>query len=210
MAATRWRRGSTRPASTKSRPWRRATAIRLGTAARPVLVGGVDLEMAQPRLNEAVLQAPGCRQRRGTTCAPTRRGSCRRYCASREPRPARPKCATSGTMGGALRRSSACSRPSGWPATGGIGVDAPRRARRQTHEEHETDATKQNRFVPFVSVLRVHRGASPSTAAAAENRWAVIISGASGGDKYAEQMRDVAQRPADRARRSLSDSSRSS
>jgi uncharacterized membrane protein len=29
---------------------------RLGTASRPVLVGGVDLEMTQPRLNEAVLQ----------------------------------------------------------------------------------------------------------------------------------------------------------
>ena len=29
---------------------------RIGTAARPVLVGGVDLEMTQPRLNEAVLQ----------------------------------------------------------------------------------------------------------------------------------------------------------
>ena len=29
---------------------------RVGTASRPVLVGGVDLEMTQPRLNEAVLQ----------------------------------------------------------------------------------------------------------------------------------------------------------
>ena len=29
--------------------------VRLGTATRPALVGGVDLEMAQPRLNEAVL-----------------------------------------------------------------------------------------------------------------------------------------------------------
>jgi uncharacterized membrane protein len=37
-----------------------ATALRdgerLGTAARPVLVGGVDLEMTQPRLNDAVLR----------------------------------------------------------------------------------------------------------------------------------------------------------
>jgi len=30
--------------------------VRVGTAERPVLVGGVDLEMAQPRLNEAVLK----------------------------------------------------------------------------------------------------------------------------------------------------------
>ncbi len=30
--------------------------VRVGTATRPVLVGGVDLEMAQPRLNEAVLK----------------------------------------------------------------------------------------------------------------------------------------------------------
>ena len=30
--------------------------VRVGTASRPVLVGGVDLEMAQPRLNEAVLR----------------------------------------------------------------------------------------------------------------------------------------------------------
>lgn len=30
--------------------------VRVGTASRPVLVGGVDLEMAQPRLNEAVLK----------------------------------------------------------------------------------------------------------------------------------------------------------
>jgi hypothetical protein len=30
--------------------------VRLGTASRPVLVGGVDLEMAQPRLNDAVLR----------------------------------------------------------------------------------------------------------------------------------------------------------
>ena len=30
--------------------------VRLGTASRPVLVGGVDLEMTQPRLNEAVLR----------------------------------------------------------------------------------------------------------------------------------------------------------
>jgi len=30
--------------------------VRLGTATRPALVGGVDLEMAQPRLNEAVLK----------------------------------------------------------------------------------------------------------------------------------------------------------
>jgi uncharacterized membrane protein len=30
--------------------------VRLGTASRPVLVGGVDLEMTQPRLNEAVLK----------------------------------------------------------------------------------------------------------------------------------------------------------
>ena len=30
--------------------------VRLGTASRPVLVGGADLEMAQPRLDEAVLQ----------------------------------------------------------------------------------------------------------------------------------------------------------
>ena len=30
--------------------------IRIGTASRPVLVGGVDLEMTQPRLNEAVLR----------------------------------------------------------------------------------------------------------------------------------------------------------
>jgi hypothetical protein len=29
---------------------------RLGTASRPVLVGGVDLEMSQPRLNDAVLR----------------------------------------------------------------------------------------------------------------------------------------------------------
>ena len=29
---------------------------RIGTASRPVLVGGVDLEMTQPRLNEAVLR----------------------------------------------------------------------------------------------------------------------------------------------------------
>ena len=37
----------------------------------------------------------------------------------------------------------------------------------------------------------------------AETRWAVIISGASGGEKYAEQMRDVARRPAVGAGRSL-------
>jgi hypothetical protein len=30
--------------------------VRVGTASRPVLVGGVDLEMTQPRLNEAVLK----------------------------------------------------------------------------------------------------------------------------------------------------------
>lgn len=30
--------------------------VRIGTASRPVLVGGVDLEMTQPRLNEAVLR----------------------------------------------------------------------------------------------------------------------------------------------------------
>jgi hypothetical protein len=30
--------------------------VRIGTASRPVLVGGVDLEMTQPRLNEAVLK----------------------------------------------------------------------------------------------------------------------------------------------------------
>jgi hypothetical protein len=30
--------------------------VRLGIASRPVLVGGVDLEMTQPRLNEAVLR----------------------------------------------------------------------------------------------------------------------------------------------------------
>ena len=30
--------------------------VRMGTAARPALVGGVDLEMAQPHLNEAVLK----------------------------------------------------------------------------------------------------------------------------------------------------------
>jgi hypothetical protein len=30
--------------------------VRAGTASRPVLVGGVDLEMTQPRLNEAVLR----------------------------------------------------------------------------------------------------------------------------------------------------------
>ena len=30
--------------------------VRVGTASRPVLVGGVDLEMTQPRLNEAVLR----------------------------------------------------------------------------------------------------------------------------------------------------------
>jgi uncharacterized membrane protein len=32
------------------------SGIRVGTATRPVLVGGVDLEMTQPRLNEAVLR----------------------------------------------------------------------------------------------------------------------------------------------------------
>ena len=30
--------------------------VRIGTASRQVLVGGTDLEMAQPRLDEAVLQ----------------------------------------------------------------------------------------------------------------------------------------------------------
>ena len=30
--------------------------MRVGTASRPVLVGGVDLEMSQPRLNDAVLR----------------------------------------------------------------------------------------------------------------------------------------------------------
>ena len=30
--------------------------VRIGTASRPILVGGVDLEMTQPRLNEAVLR----------------------------------------------------------------------------------------------------------------------------------------------------------
>jgi hypothetical protein len=30
--------------------------VRIGTAARPVLVGGVDVEMSQPRLNDAVLR----------------------------------------------------------------------------------------------------------------------------------------------------------
>jgi uncharacterized membrane protein len=32
------------------------SGVRIGTASRPILVGGVDLEMTQPRLNEAVLQ----------------------------------------------------------------------------------------------------------------------------------------------------------
>ena len=32
------------------------SGVRVGTASRPVLVGGVDLEMTQPRLNEAVLR----------------------------------------------------------------------------------------------------------------------------------------------------------
>ena len=32
------------------------TGVRVGSASRPVLVGGVDLEMTQPRLNEAVLR----------------------------------------------------------------------------------------------------------------------------------------------------------
>jgi len=32
------------------------SGVRVGTASRPVLVGGVDLEMTQPRLNEAVLK----------------------------------------------------------------------------------------------------------------------------------------------------------
>ena len=43
-------------------------------------------------------------------------------------------------------------------------------------------------FVPFVVTFVFFVVAFWSTAAAAENRWAVIISGASGGDKYAEQM----------------------
>jgi hypothetical protein len=32
------------------------SGVRVGSASRPVLVGGVDLEMTQPRLNEAVLR----------------------------------------------------------------------------------------------------------------------------------------------------------
>ena len=37
-------------------PSRRAAGARLGPRSRPVLVGGADLEMTQPRLNEAVLR----------------------------------------------------------------------------------------------------------------------------------------------------------
>ncbi|MDP2053745.1 MAG: hypothetical protein Q8L75_08925 [Acidobacteriota bacterium] len=43
--------------------------------------------------------------------------------------------------------------------------------------------------IKCIVLLFVALGAWPSTAAA-ETRWAVIISGASGGEKYAEQMRD--------------------
>ena len=53
----RCRRGSIKPASIASTAdRRRAARRRVGTASRPVLVGGADLEMTQPRLNEAVLR----------------------------------------------------------------------------------------------------------------------------------------------------------
>ena len=72
--AMRWRRGSISPASTGSTRSRRAAATRIGTASRPVLVGGVDLEMTQPRLNEAVLRRLAAETQRPLPRARTRRG----------------------------------------------------------------------------------------------------------------------------------------
>ena len=86
---------------------------RIGAASRPVLVGGVDLEMTQPRLNEAVLRRLAAESRRPLPARGSGGPVARRCCANRAPRPARRRCATSGTMGGACWRSSDCSRRSG-------------------------------------------------------------------------------------------------
>src|SRR5918994_2513641 len=66
----------------------------------------------------------------------------------------------------------------------------PRKSRRSRHEDHETAMYKTKKdFVSFVVSAFVFFVVIFSAGNAfAETRWALIISGASGGEKYAEEM----------------------
>ena len=157
---------------------------RIGRASRPVLVGGVDLEMTQPRLNEAVLRRLAA-ESDGRYVA-RRPGGAAAVAAARIARRSRHAgdCATSGTMDGACWRSSDCWRRSGWRDDGwdwrdGQILTKVTKSTKVTMHFDQRSSCRSLFVVAFVG------GAAD---AVAENRWAVIISGASGGEKYAEQM----------------------
>ena len=188
-----WRRGSINRASIRSTRSRRAAARGSARASRPVLVGGVDLEMTQPRLNEAVLRRLAA-ESSGRYVRADQAGSCRRCCASRAPKPARRRCATSGTMGGVCWRSSDC-----WPRNGLLDDgwdlrDAMITRSTQDHRRHEASIRF---FVFFVLAVRV--------------RVATLRRESLGRDHFRRVGRrevrraddDVAQRPARGAGRSL-------
>ena len=174
-------------ASIASMPRRAAVIWRSGPRTRHVLVGGADLEMADLALNEPVLQrlaaATGGRYLR----------------AGRDGGASRPA---------EGRRAGACHRDEGPVAqrldpardhgTAGRRVAGP--APLRPGMRRREIRTMMRAWIGLLSLLVL--ADAPPGQAAAETRFALIVSGASGGKKYAAQMKQWRARPAVGAGRS--------
>ena len=75
----------------------RRASDRLGPVSRSMLVGGVDVELAQPRLNDSVLRRIADTTRGQYACRQPRRAALRRWSARPTPAGRRPRCAICGT-----------------------------------------------------------------------------------------------------------------
>ncbi len=176
----RCRRGSISRRLSRSTRSRRAAATRVGTASRPVLVGGVDLEMTQPRLNEAVLRRLAA-ETNGRYVVPTG--------ADHLPSLLRESRAEAGTPEHA-RPLAQWMEPAGM-IVGLLAAEWVDAAASGTGVMIKGLDLRVKCVVPSCLLFAASRRC-------AETRWAVIISGASGGEKYAEQMATWRVRSADR------------
>ncbi len=126
-------------------------------------VGGVDREFADPRLNEGFLRRLAYAIGRRVPSRPATPAGCRRCCARRRRTRSNRNGATSGTSRGPSRSSSRCSPPSGSCVAVGV-----------------FDESALHAGVACLLLIGV-------AGCAAADRYAVVVTGASGGAPYAEK-----------------------
>ena len=192
--------------------WRRGSISRASTGSTPIATRGGDAD------RHRVAAGAGRRRRSGNDAAAAERSGAAPP-GGGDQRPLRARRPGADDLPSLLRESRAeAGTPemrdlwhNGWslladhrPAGGRVGGAAAsgagvtQIASHENHQGHEGTDASVRCFVCFGRSCSRHRPSSR-----AETRWAVIISGASGGEKYAEQMATWRDRPAIGAGRSL-------